>query len=390
MNTQFDVIIAGGGAAGYSLSMALHTARPTLKIAIIEASDISHAPSQNAFDARAIALSAQSFDFLSTIGLKEPIGKIATPIKTIHVSDKGHLGTCSLSHGDYHLPALGYVVSLQEFGQTLQKYLSNNCSFFQPDKIVGLSQRADDVSIELQSGSTLTSRLLVVAEGQFSSTREILGFAATSQDYKQTAVVTNVRLEANHRNVAYERFTQFGPLAMLPVAEDIMSLVWCTYSAQAKQLLDMPEAKFIASLQDAFGYRTGKITDVAARHSYPLQLVQSDEIIQHRVALVGNSAQALHPIAGQGFNLGLRDIQRLAAVTKQYTDPGCYGALRDYRKSRLGDRDHTVLMTDALVKLFSNQDVAKLVGRNMGLIAMDLITPLKEVFARFAMGQLRD
>ncbi len=394
MADQLDILIAGAGASGHTLALGLqkmHDGRD-LKLGIVEANSAPKQVSKNAFDARAIALSAQSFEFLSGMGLANQLRDNTTAIKTIHVSDQGQIGQCSLHHADHHIPALGYVVELEALGQCLSDTLQHDLiSQYQPDSIASINKTADQLEVTLASGREVTCKLLVVCDGQFSKTRQLLGIGHQQKPYQQSALIANVRMSQGHNNQAFERFTPSGPLALLPLGQDMMSLVWCLPPANIESYLTMAEPLFLDALQMAFGYRLGKFTAVSKRFSYPLQLVTSDQLTQHRSVVIGNAAQALHPIAGQGFNLGLRDIQGLLDVLQTAlssgSDIGSYATLSQYQKQRRNDRNNTVFMTDGLVNWFSNQDPVKCAMRNKGLLLLDGFKLAKNKFAQFAMGR---
>ncbi|XOV78978.1 MAG: 2-octaprenyl-6-methoxyphenyl hydroxylase [Aestuariibacter sp.] len=382
--TQVDVLISGGGAAGYSLALALQES--DISLALVEAHDTASARPSPGFDARVIALSAQSLEFYAGFPTGKDIFKHCTAIEHIHVSDKGRVGQCSLHAKELNKPQLGGVIALQDLGQILQKQLSPTCLRYQPDSISAVKQQRDFVEVTLASGKQIETKLLVIAEGANSSTATLMNCPAEQEHYHQQAIVANVKLQDSHDHWAFERFTEHGPLALLPMADNCASLVWCVSEEQVQNLSALSDKPFIAQLQQMFGSRLGRITDVSKRYCYPLVLTQRKDSTLHRAVVVANSAQALHPIAGQGFNLGLRDIQALAQVLGNTDDPGSYQTLRRFQQLRQQDRHQTITMTDALVRLFSNNNPILALSRNAGLIKMALTGDLRKHFARTAMG----
>lgn len=403
---HFDLAIAGGGSNGCALALALSRSSG-LKIAIVEAQPFLTADTAQqlhpGFDARVVALAKHSYDLLQGFGVDE-LDKIATSIKHIHVSDRGHIGQCQLHHQDYNLPALGYVVELQRLGEALQNQLSaadnSHISWFCPEQIQALQQHQDAIDITLTSGAQLSAKLLVVAEGGNSPTRELLNINTEISPYAQIALIANVMTNKPHNNWAFERFTEHGPLALLPLSGtdetqqvgDVArcSLVWTIEPDQQQALMDASDADFLAQLQSAFGYRLGKFNRVGERFCYPLQLVRASTSVTHRAAVIGNAAQSLHPIAGQGLNLGLRDVEALCQcileAVQSGDDIGQYSVLRAYEQSRKSDQNLTIGMTDGLVRIFSNNYLPLVTGRNLGLLAMNQLPQLKTQLARQAMG----
>jgi 2-octaprenyl-6-methoxyphenol hydroxylase len=222
--------------------------------------------------------------------------------------------------------------------------------------------------------------------------REAAGIGATSQDYKQTAIIANIACQKFHNHVAYERFTPAGPLAMLPLTDGRVGVVWVLESIAAAQVLALGDTEFIARLQEAFGLRLGRFTQVGKRSSYPLALTQADAHIAERLAVIGNAAQGLHPIAGQGFNLGLRDAACLAEVLADArnadveVDPGSQAILQRYASWRGEDRKGIVNFTDGLVRLFSQGIGPIKAARDVGMLLFDLSPHAKDYLAQLSLG----
>ncbi len=399
MSQRFDVAIVGGAMAGATLALALAAQRRPdggrWRVALIE----SQPPGEGehpGFDSRAIALAEGSVRRLAQLGIWPALAPHAAPIDTIQVSDQGHFGGLTLDASEYDVDALGQVVELERVGPVLWQRLSqaqaqnpDQVHCFCPDRLATLTQLNDHLSLTLDSGAVQEAALVVGADGTHSGVRAALGLTMSRQAYDQTALIANIRAE-QHDATAFERFTREGPLALLPMCEGRHSLVWVQSPEQAQRRLALDEADFAAELQQAFGYRLGRIERVGQRGHYPLALCWADAIRHHRCVLVGNAAQTLHPIAGQGFNLGLRDVETLAGLLEQAllagSDPGTFSLLREYEQRRQADRNRTMTGTDGLVRLFSNASRMMALGRNSGLLAMNLLPGLKHGLAHQAMG----
>ncbi|KKO45670.1 2-polyprenyl-6-methoxyphenol hydroxylase [Arsukibacterium ikkense] len=399
---QFDIVIAGGGMAGSLLAWCLLLARPELRIAMIERQGALQAQSlQSAsFDSRSIALAAGSVSLLQRWGLWQDLAAKACPLEQIWVSDRGHFGKTRLTASEYQQAALGQVVEVEHLGNLLSTKLSAqpNLSYFQPDFITAIKPAIDSQQITLHSGTELSANLLVIAEGGLSQSRQLAGFSVSSDDYQQSAIIANLALAQDHHNTAFERFTEHGPIALLPLTGQRYSLVWTVARDAAAGLLALDEQQFTAAIQQAFGYRAGLFSGAGSRVQYPLTLRRPQHIVRHRTALLGNSLHNLHPIAGQGFNLAIRDIQALllalgdaragASMARGAAgDAGSYPVLRAYQQLREQDIKRVVWFTDALVRGFSNNSRLVALARNTGLAAMLLCDPLKRPLAMQAMGQ---
>ncbi|HID4047774.1 TPA: 2-octaprenyl-6-methoxyphenyl hydroxylase, partial [Pluralibacter gergoviae] len=257
-----------------------------------------------------------------------------------------------------------------------------------PARVAGFTRSQQEASVTLESGETLTGSLLVAADGSRSALAEGCGIDWQQAPYEQLAVIANVTTSLPHEGRAFERFTPHGPLAMLPMSGNRCSLVWCHSLAKRDDVLGWSDERFCHELQQAFGWRLGRITHAGARSGYPLSLTRAQRAVAHRLALVGNAAQTLHPIAGQGFNLGLRDVMSLAETVSGAADPGDYGLLCHYQQRRGADKDATVGVTDGLVHLFANRWAPLVAGRNVGLMAMELFTPARSALAQRTLGMV--
>lgn len=407
--SNFDVVIAGGGMTGAMLALVLLQQQPALKLAIIEqqAEQITHVKAAQApavsFDSRSIALSAASVELLQQWGLWQDLRQHGCAIESIQVSDRGHFGKAMLSASEFGRRSLGQVIEIEWLGALLypklQHYANSGAlSWFRPAHICAVQQHTDYNLLQLNDGRQLSCQLLVLAEGGDSPTRQLAGFQTQVQPYQQTALIANIGIAAGHQHVAYERFTANGPLALLPLTRQRYSLVWTLAPAEAEVLLQLPEAEFLAQLQRAFGYSAGIFTAAGQRQLYPLALKYSTEAARHRILLCGNSLHNLHPIAGQGFNLALRDIAAIiglvaklplscvAAAGDTNIDYGCYPLWRSYQQLRQADMQQVIQLTDGMVKLFSNQSRLLALGRNLALTALMQCQGLKQLFASQTMG----
>jgi len=387
-----SVIIVGGGMTGATLALAIsRLTQGQLPVHLIEAV----APQRNdhpGFDARAIAIAQGACQHLARIGIWQAIANCATAIKTVHVSDRGHAGFVTLEAQDYRIDALGQVVELHDVGLRLFRLLKEapGVTLHCPARVTHFTRSDDQVSVTLDDGSSLTGELLVAADGSRSALGQQCGIQWQQQPYHQLAVIANVATAVAHQGRAFERFTEYGPLAMLPMSEGRSSLVWSHPLEKADEIKGWSDERFRNELQQAFGWRLGRITHVGQRAHYPLALTTASQAISHRVALVGNAAQTLHPIAGQGFNLGLRDVMTLAETLAQaffgQEDCGAYPLLCQYQHRRQRDKEATIGVTDGLVHLFANRWAPLVAGRNLGLMAMELFIPARDVLAQRTLG----
>ncbi|MFT5162316.1 MAG: 2-octaprenyl-6-methoxyphenol hydroxylase [Alteromonadaceae bacterium] len=388
---QYDIVIAGGGLVGASVALAISQTNPQLRIAIVEAVPPS-AENQPSYDSRAIAVAHGSRILLDDYGWWSALKHKVEPIVDIQVSDRGHIGKSYLTASQFNLAALGYVLEVRHLGQILIERLKafRHVQWFCPDSIGAIDTFPSHLTLTLSSEKKLRARLLLVADGGQSLTRQRVNIDNHSSDYGQCAVITNISISQPHQNRAFERFTEFGPMALLPLSGDRYSLVWCVTPNKVQPLLDCDEQQFLAQLQQAFGYRAGQFVKAGQRFSYPLTLTLAKEITSHRVALMGNASHTIHPIAGQGFNLGLRDVEAIrqcinsALINGQ--DIGEFATLAQFSQLRQQDMNQVVGMTDTLVRLFSNSDKALALGRTMGLLTMGLFDCLKQPLAYQAMG----
>ncbi|WP_263261789.1 2-octaprenyl-6-methoxyphenyl hydroxylase [Pseudomonas entomophila] len=387
--SRFDIAIIGGGLVGASLALALQPlARERgWRILLIE----PFAPGdgyQPSYDARSSALSYGTRLIYEHLGVWPAIARRAEPIRQIHVSDRGRFGATLLDAAEEGVPALGYVVENAWLGQSLWAALDADVVTWRcPAEVVAMRANPEGYRLTLGDDSQLDCSLAVLADGGRSGLRDQLGIDVRLREYDQTALIANVSFNQPHGGQAFERFTDEGPLALLPLADNRCALVWTRKPADAQRLRDLPDADFLAQLQRSFGYRLGTLLQVGARSLYPLALAEAREQVRSNLVVLGNAAHSLHPIAGQGFNLSLRDVQALAqALQASDSPPGELRALRGYVAAQQRDQQWTVGFSDQVTRLFSQPGKWVAHGRNLGLLGLDLLPPARHWFARQAMG----
>jgi 2-octaprenyl-6-methoxyphenol hydroxylase len=386
---EVDVAIVGGGMVGASLAAGL--GGTGVRVLLIEAVPFG-ASAQPSFDDRTTALGNASRRIFEALGVWPQIAPEAAAIRAIHVSDAGRFGAAHLSAEEQGVEALGYVVPNRRIGAALWGRLTHlpQLALRVPGEIREVAIDAAGVRLTLESEGrreAVAARLVVAADGAHSQIRAAAGIAATVEDYDQVAVVANVASDTPHEGNAYERFTPAGPLAVLPLADGTLGVIWACRSADAAAVLALDDAAWLATLQARFGWRAGRFTRAGRRASYPLKLSRAAAPVATRTVLIGNAAQALHPVAGQGFNLGLRDAAMLAEVLANADgDVGAPELLARFAAWRSGDRGGVVRFTDGLVKLFGDARPGIGLLRNLGLLAFELAPPAKSALARVSLG----
>lgn len=399
--TEVDVIIAGGGLVGSVLALALQSL--PLRCVLIEARD-PRKLTQPGFDDRATALAEGSRRILAGLGLWSSLAGQSEPITCIHVCERGRFGAARLHARDVGVEALGYTVENRAVGQVVWDALSEapRLRTLAPARVLAVDAGKHAVSVDVDTGNGVRSvrgRLLVAADGADSPLRSALGIQARHDDYRQSAVVLNCTTERPHRGIAFERFTRDGPLAMLPLKQGRMSVVWTCRTEDAQALTRLGDEDFRTRLQRAFGYRLGRIRQCGARSVFPLRRVVSHVVVGSRAVLIGNAAASLHPVAGQGFNLALRDVAALAdalaaalhvsasGVDETATvDIGATDVLSGYQAARRQDRRRVVSLTHALVRVFGYSLPGSGAVRGLTLAAFDRLPPLKNRLAEQMMG----
>jgi 2-octaprenyl-6-methoxyphenol hydroxylase len=444
----FDIIISGGGLSGSLMALSLADLTKAdgslLSIAIVEAnkSEVSKPEANESkistfdepkaaqhnniaplFDDRVLALSHASAKYLDSVGVWQNLSVDACAIEKIDISDRGHYGKARIEAHEHGVSALGYVIAMAKIGQGQLKALASktNVQWFCPDTIKDIDWQPKDelvseldkaqdkeldkeqvnsadtsiVNVTLSSGDILQAVLLLACDGANSPCRQLAKIDVSKSDYQQVALIANVATKQAHKNKAFERFTEFGPIAMLPLvalksAQHRCSLVWTMTPKQSEQLLSLNDDEFNHQLELAFGSWLGEIMKVGKRDVYPLVLLQAKQQTYHRLALIGNASHTIHPIAGQGFNLGLRDVQLMASLIeeqlKSNADIGSFALLNDYSKKREQDQKQIITLTDSLVTLFANNLPPLVAGRNTGLKIMNYIQPLKRPLVNKLMG----
>lgn len=400
----YDVLIAGGGMVGISAALCLHRVLgPDCRIALVEGFPLpaadpdfqsNYSPS---FDARSTALSYGSRLIFQELQIWDALVQQASVIDQIHVSEQARFGSTLMQAGDYNWPALGYVVENAWLGNTLVQALhATNVQTLSPQRVLAANTEKDHIRVDFEDGDSARTQLLLVADGANSALRQSLGVEVSAQDYAQHALIANVGHALDHRGCAYERFTPQGPLAMLPMLSGEAkeggrsALVWSLPQAQARPLMECPETEFLSTLQQRFGYRLGRLQHVGERHAYPLVLTEAQEQVRTGVVILGNAAHSLHPVAGQGFNLALRDVARLGAVLVEARKEGAalgeLAVLQRYIGQQAGDQQRTTAFSDLLPGLFMQRDPALALLRDIGLMALDLSPSLKREFVRQTAG----
>lgn len=388
MAKQFDVVIIGGGMAGASCALGLKQSNKQLSIAVIEANEVS-ADYHPSFDDRSIALAQQSVQYLKSINAFDCQAPFAAAIEKVTVSDRGHFGKTHIDCQEYGHDALGYVVEVNPFGRSLhQQLIGTDVSLFCPDTVAKLEYQSDCANVTLSSDEQLSAKLVVIADGAHSQSRKLANIEFNTRAYQQAAIIANIEVAGGHHHHAFERFTEYGPMALLPMSNNRYSLVWCMEPEQVEHTMALEDDAFLAALQKAFGYCGGSFSKVGMRASYPLVYGKAESLSSHRTVLIGNAGHAIHPIAGQGFNLGLRDVQLLCDMANR-SDLGDYAFTRYYSQTRSKDITTVMTLTDSLVRLFSNSSRLLALGRSIGLFSMDLFSSLKTPLAKQLMGQVK-
>lgn len=382
------VLIIGGGLVGASLAIALDAAGIAATLAEATAPRTGAPPS---YDERNLALARASVNGLKAIGVWRHAAAAATPIRHIHVSRAGEFGSARMDADRQGVEALGWTLPARELGAALLRRL-DECTRLRrlaPATLSGLERlpggwRAQITTAE--GGRSIDAALVVGADGTHSFVRDALGIDAEHHDYRQTLFVSTVMPERDHANRAWERFSDEGPVAVLPLAERRCGLVLTVDAEQAEHVMSLDDAGYIELAQRRFGWRMGRLSRPGKRHAYAIERVAAAQLTAHRAVLVGNAAQSVHPIGAQGFNLGLRDALTLAELVAATDDPGDAAMLARYAARRAVDREGTMTMSHGLVQLACLQQPLLAPLRSLALLACDRLPPLQRVMVRHGMG----
>ncbi|EOR08689.1 2-octaprenyl-6-methoxyphenyl hydroxylase [Acinetobacter genomosp. 15BJ] len=399
---QQQVIIVGGGMVG--LSLALMLAKSNIAVKLLEAvkypnyDDENVAPYHSSFDARNTALSRRSVQIYQKLGLWEALQQHATPILQVHITEQGSFGKARLVAEQEKVESFGQVIENAWLGRVLLTQVRQQplIELIDGVQVTSLTQDVDQVQIEaMRNGEyihSLKSKLVIAADGRDSFCRQAIGVGVDEHDYDQVAIVTTVQTSKPHQHVGFERFSALGPLALLPLpGEYRRSVVWpVKKGTEAEWLGEENDQHFLDALQETYGDRAGKFEKTGKRFSYPLAQVLAHKQAVGRVVLMGNAAHTIHPVAGQGFNLCLRDadvlVRFLMEQLAKSDDIGSPEKLLAYEQSRLKDQQRVIKFCDSVVRGFSNQNPILKLLRNTGLIAFDVIPGVKPLVANYAMG----
>lgn len=391
-HSMADIVIVGAGHVGLPLAHALSA--QGWRVLLLDALN-SQVTEQAVFTEelalrqRCIALSLGTQQWLMRHGLWDCIAADATPIQQVHVSQKGRFGVTRLRAHELNADAVGYVVDNSHLVQRWQHALGDSrVEFHAGVRVVSVAHQGEHVSVTLDSGAVVKARLLLAADGVSSIVRESLGIATTNVDYQQAASMGMVKISGEHQQIAYERFTDSGPLAMLPRNGPYMSFVDCIDQTEQDDLQNMSDTAYLERMQLRFGYRLGRFEAIGPRHVMPLNRVEAQLQTAPRSILLGNAARLLHPVGGQGYNLAMRDVSEILSLLAQRSgsDPGDHELLKTFVKNRRSDQKQTMYFTDALARGFRGKASGPGHLRGVALLGLDTIPQLRKQFASFAMG----
>jgi len=382
---HYDVVIIGGGLVGTGLAAALqHTG---MRVALVDA----RMPSNN--DHRLFALSASSCQFLQNLNLWDGLKQKASPIHQVHVSRQGRFGSVRLNREEVHASALGHVIPAKEVERALNELVAalpnEVCTIYRPAKLLSLTPAESQVELTLETAKEqiqLTAGIVIGADGTESTVRNELQIAVEEVDYEQTAIVFKTTLHRSHLNIAYERFTEDGAIAMLPLPNNQCASIWSVENDKAHDLLAMSDSEFLQNLQHEFGYRLGRLEAASPRFSYPLRMRKAKKAVLGRVMLIGNAAHTLHPIAAQGFNLAVHEVAALVdalAAAKYQTSAGVLTAA--YQQSQKQFK-MSANVSSKLPRLFASENSWLSVMLQLSMVGLDVLPPIKNYFIKGMMG----
>ncbi len=389
-HSSFDIVIVGGGLVGMSLAVAL--AKSPCSVLLLEQNEAAplHA---NVLDLRTTGLTRSSEQMFMQTGVWQKIATAATSIQRLDVSEQGNFGGARIDANQHGISPIGYMVPNHHLITTLSEQVAQlaNIKILSPASLESAQINSSGYEIKVNHNGeqvSFTTSLLVGSDGGNSKVRSLLDIDVEYKSYQQSAIITNVKTQKAHQNIAYERFTQHGPLAVLPIQDNCCALIWTQAEGNAEQYLQMNDQMFLQSLQKAFGYRLGKFLEVGRRSAYPLSLTTSNKLTGPHAVLIGNAAQTVHPVAAQGFNLGLRDVHTLTQMlTKADFNPRNFDAmLNEYEKKRAPDRDHVIKLTDGLTRVFAPQAWPAKMLRGIGVRIISSVPALQRGVLRRNLG----
>jgi len=387
-----DLLILGAGLTG--LPVALAAAQAGWQVTLVDHAETPDNVVHDELDQRCTAVGNASVSLLERWGVWAVLSDDAEPIQQVHISQRGYFGSVRLRAEELNVGNLGYVVENRAWTAALNQVASDhpNVRDIRGVTIESLQNTSTELVIAtLSSGESISAKLLIAVDGVNSRVRDLVGIGNTHTDYEQSALLSTVRLSKAHNACAYERFTSAGPLALLPRPNNTMSVVWCLDAQQAHQFADYSDAKLLSELQEQFGYRLGRFREIGARISVPLLRREAVQQVGVRTVLLGNAARLLHPVAGQGFNLALRDTAALLDLIGQRcgeraNDPGRASLLKQFAEIRRSDQQGVVQLTDTLARVFRGRAALPGHARGMVLSVLDTVGPLRSQFAKKAMG----
>lgn len=391
MTKQYDIVIIGGGLVGAGFAAAL--LQSGLKIALVEAK------LPNPQDPRLLALNYHSCQFLKNVGIWSALENKANAIERIHVSKKGRFGSVRLNREDVGLDYLGQVIPARDIEAALQQKLSQSeITLYQPAKLIRLLQTESQATLTIETETKthqLQTPLVIAADGTHSTTRNLIDIEVEEFDYQQSALVTITELNRQHENIAFERFTEDGAIAMLPLAATEnttyrVATIWSGSNALINKLYALPEAEFVSQLQENFGYRLGKLKAIAKRYVYPLKMLRAKNESQGCVLLLGNAAHTLHPIAAQGFNLALYEVATIVAEIKkllQQQMPLTLSAIKSVQTAILRQQSTSIGVSHKLATLFASDSQLVSFALHLGMLGLDKLPIAKRSFMQRVLGR---
>lgn len=393
--TTYDIFICGAGPVGTTLALAL--SHLPLNIYINDANSLK-TEITNIEDGRSIALTLGSMQILQSIGVWSTLRAFASAIDKVHVSERGRFGATRINAKDEKVPALGYVVPAELLWVTLNKLLlqqvhASKIMLMEAAKVTQMVKVAEGWEIILQTGETtrkIHSRLVVAADGTHSTIRTLQNIAVQEKDYEQSAISTTVKLQQLHQNVAYERFLKEGAIALLPLMNERSALIWTATHQKIKELISLSDTDFLAQVQEVFGYRLGRFQSVTKRYTFPLKMLFAPEQVREGLVLLGNAAHTIHPIAAQGFNLGLSDVAALAEIINEAVDRqedfSSLASLEKYQQLQKPRQEKIIHFTDKLTRVFSQDFLLFNLMRSGAFLALDIFPSLKRRLSKPLIG----